>query len=297
MPRDHARKLKRFQFVTAVIAILWISVFSLPAQAQLAQPNGSGVTLGHIHIYTQDMAAQQRFWGQVLGLRLVHNEKLDMYEMPGVYIIVSPSETPVAPPEGSIVNHFGIVIKDLPAASARWQNLYGMEIEPGGNPNQGYLHGPDGIRVEFFGNTTIDSRWQMNHIHFFPSDIPAMQTWYGKIFGGVIGTRARVSSPGRIESVDVPGVNLSFSWPAGSKASERNRPLEPTKGRSLDHIGFEVVDLDSFVKSLESQGIKIDEGPRASRNSSKLKVAYITDPWGTRIELTEGLAPAAPAAQ
>ncbi len=53
-----------------------------------------------------------------------------------------------------------------------------------------------------------------------------------------------------IEADDLPGVNLSFS-------PGRNAPL-PTKGRSLDHIGFEVKNLEAFVRSLEAQGIKLE---------------------------------------
>ena len=50
--------------------------------------------------------------------------------------------------------------------------------------------------------------------------------------------------------------------------------------------------LEAFTQNLAAQGIKLDEPIRASANSKRLKVAFMTDPWGTRIELTEGLAPA-----
>jgi len=38
-------------------------------------------------------------------------------------------------------------------------------------------------------------------------------------------------------------------------------------------------------------GIKFDTGPRLIPNT-QIKSAYLTDPWGTRIELTQNLAPA-----
>jgi len=72
-------------------------------------------------------------------------------------------------------------------------------------------------------------------------------------------------------------------------------PQAPTKGRSVDHIGFEVKNIDQFVKTLEAAGIHTEAAIRTSANASKLRIAYITDPWGTYIELTEGLTP--PAAQ
>ena len=65
-------------------------------------------------------------------------------------------------------------------------------------------------------------------------------------------------------------------------------------GRALDHIGFEVTDIEAFAKRIDfANGINLDEPIRTSANSSRVKVAFITDPWGTRIELTQGLAPAA----
>ena len=80
-----------------------------------------------------------------------------------------------------------------------------------------------------------------------------------------------------------PCVNLSFS--------QGKTELAPTKGRSLDHIGFDVKSLDTFAKKLEAEGIKLDAPIRQIPNS-KTKVAFLTDPWGTYVELTEGLAPA-----
>ena len=68
--------------------------------------------------------------------------------------------------------------------------------------------------------------------------------------------------------------------------------VDTTKGRAIDHIGFEMKNLDGFVKKLESQGIKLEAPVRQLPNSS-LKIAFLTDPWGTYIELTEGLAPPA----
>jgi hypothetical protein len=69
-------------------------------------------------------------------------------------------------------------------------------------------------------------------------------------------------------------------------------PQAPTKGRSVDHIGFEIKNLDQFVKNLEASGIHTEAPIRTSPNASKLRLAFITDPWGTYIELTEGLTPA-----
>jgi len=62
----------------------------------------------------------------------------------------------------------------------------------------------------------------------------------------------------------------------------------PTKGRALDHIGFEVKGLEAFCKDLEAKGVKFDL-PFRKVPAIGLSLAFLTDPFGTYIELTEGL--------
>jgi len=61
-----------------------------------------------------------------------------------------------------------------------------------------------------------------------------------------------------------------------------------TPGRAIDHIGFEIKNLEAFTKKLESQGIKL-ASPYRQVPALNISIAFITDPWGTYIELTEGL--------
>jgi hypothetical protein len=49
-----------------------------------------------------------------------------------------------------------------------------------------------------------------------------------------------------------------------------------------------VRNLAEFCKKLEAQGIKIDV-PFRDVPALKITLAFITDPWGTYIELNEGL--------
>jgi catechol 2,3-dioxygenase-like lactoylglutathione lyase family enzyme len=268
--------------IRCLLLLIAAAFLAIPAGAQLAPANSAGVTTGHIHLFVKDVEAQKKFWTAEIGGTVVMNGPLMLIQFPGVYIMLRQAD-PTGPPAGSIVDHFGFVWKDLPAALAKWK-ADRVEIEQTGNPNQGYVHGPDGIRLEFYGNPAQSEAVVMNHIHFYPmaDDIPTMQAWYANIFGGVPGKRQRMSSPGLIDCDDVPGANLSFS--AGKTK------LAPTKGRSLDHIGFDVKDLDAFTKKLDAQGVKLDEAIRLAPNGTT-KVAYLTDPWGTRIELTQNLAP------
>ena len=77
----------------------------------------------------------------------------------------------------------------------------------------------------------------------------------------------------------------------GGKAKEGApppTPPAPTKGRYLDHIGFEVKDLDAFAKKLEDAGIKFDS-PYRKNAAMNAAFAVFQDPFGTLIEMSEGL--------
>ena len=50
----------------------------------------------------------------------------------------------------------------------------------------------------------------------------------------------------------------------------------------------EVRNLELFCKKLEAAGAKLDT-PYTQRPDLGIALAFLTDPWGVRIELTEGL--------
>lgn len=246
---------------TTASAVLLAASLAIPAAGQLYPPNANGVSLSHIHLYVSDVAAQQKFWVLMGGVP-VANEKLEMIQFPGVFILLRNGQTKGGP-AGSIVNHFGFVWKDLPAAMAKWKAA-GYQIEQGDKPDHGFVLGPDGIRLEFAADPSLTVPVAMNHIHLYPQDVAAMRAWYVKVFGAV------------------PD-NLTMS-PGDTK-------LDTTAGRSLDHIGLEIKDLPALLDRIKAQGIPLTQELTPSRFSSKLRVAFITDPWGTKIELTQGIAP------
>jgi len=53
----------------------------------------------------------------------------------------------------------------------------------------------------------------------------------------------------------------------------------------LDHVGFDVKNLEEFAKKLQAAGIALDRPIVTQPNGGKL--TFIHDPWGTSIELNE----------
>jgi extradiol dioxygenase family protein len=138
----------------------------------------------------------------------------------------------------------------------------------------GYLTGPDEVSIELVEDTSLPTPAACHHIHFSNTDVKGIQAWYVKMFGAKAGQRAG------FEAADIPGVNLTFA--ASDTATA------PIKGRALDHIGFEVRNLEAFCRKLEASGVKFDM-PYRKVPSLGIAIAFLTDPWGTYIELTEGL--------
>jgi catechol 2,3-dioxygenase-like lactoylglutathione lyase family enzyme len=260
---------------TRLLTLLVSIVTATPSFAQLATPNAAGAAIGHIHINATDVEAQSRFWTTVGG-QIVQRDKLTMVQVPGVYILLR-KQDPTGGTAGSTLNHFGLYVKDFAAASAKWK-AGGLNWEPNKDPKveQGFLTGPDGVRVEIYGNAAMATPTQMHHIHLMVADPTAAQKWYEQHFGATAGKRLT------FETANVPGTEIALS--------KADAPLAPTKGRSVDHIGFEVKNLDGFVAKLQAAGIKTDAAIRNSTNATGLRIVFITDPWGTEIELTEGLA-------
>ena len=259
---------------------------------QLSPPNNSGVAMGHLHYYVRDVEANKKFW-IALGGTPAKVGATEVLRFPDVLVFLSPSQ-PVGGTEGSVVNHVAFRVQSLAKLEAA-----GMKVEYNKEfPGVASVFSPEGERIELFDdglatnltftldngredpvarrhNQKINVPIVSHHIHLYVPEASVAQAkaWYADTFGGVPGKRWRY------DAVDFPGINLNFS--------SSPRVLAPTKGRMLDHIGFEIRGLEAFCKKLVAKGVKFDVP--YSKGDSGIGTAVLTDPWGTRIELTEGL--------
>jgi catechol 2,3-dioxygenase-like lactoylglutathione lyase family enzyme len=247
------------------LAILGVAAFQSPAQ--LAPLNEAGVTMGHIHLYVHDVDAQQHFW-ELVGAMPVKKGKL---QLPGVFVVIR-QQDPTGGSVGSVIDHVGLYVKDFDEWAPKWKEA-GIKMETG-REGHGYLYAPEGIKVEITENKSLSTPVAMHHVHLFIPDPQAAQLWYAKNFGAVSGQYKSH------ELSVLPGAELSYT--------KVDTLLLPSKGRALEHIGFEIKDLDHFVQQLEKSGVHTEDGVRTSQNDPGVKVAHLTDPWGVRIELTQG---------
>jgi len=109
----------------------------------------------------------------------------------------------------------------------------------------------------------------VDHIHLNVPDQAKGVEWYQKNFGGQPTTEA----PDRLMFGDTRLIFL------------KNDKGQPSTGSALDHLGFSVADLDAKMKEFEAAGIKIVNPVRDVQGLFKL--AFVEDPWGTRIEVVQ----------
>ena len=240
-------------------------------EAQLAPPNNVGIAMGHLHLNAKDPAVQKAFWVDYVGATPAKLGPLDVYRLPGAIVFVNKAE-PTGGTEGSVINHVGLRVRDLKAYVAKAPAANVKIVAQ--SDKQAMLLAPDGIRVELTLDAESSVPVAMHHIHFYVPDVDAAKKWYASVFGAIPGMR------GKFEAADLPGVNLSFS--------KAETALAGTKGRALDHFGFEVKDLVGFAKKLEASGTKFDVAYRSVPRLG-IAIAFFTDPWNAYIELTEGL--------
>jgi catechol 2,3-dioxygenase-like lactoylglutathione lyase family enzyme len=270
--------MKRIGFVALLCA------FTLVAGTAAAQPapyNDVGVTMGHWHIASKDVEANKKLF-LAMGGKLFMPGGNPLIMFPGIYINLNlGTEKGDGETVGSVVNHVGFIVDNVQKRVAQWKAA-GVQVLPGGNNrlDQAFVVTPDGVRIEILEDKAQSVPIRHEHVHLSvpAAEVPKAQAWYAKTFGGKPGTRNNAPV------VDLPGVQVRFATADKAQA--------PTRGRVLDHIGFDVNDHAAFIKKLTAEGIKLDEPVRKSPTGST--ITYITDPWGTRIEIVQR-APLGPA--
>jgi catechol 2,3-dioxygenase-like lactoylglutathione lyase family enzyme len=278
-----------------VVPMVLALVAAAPLSAQVITADGP-VVYGHHHFNTTDMAAQKRFFVDTLGGKAatIGTNNTEVIEFPNVFLFFRPMQKPTGGTIGSTVNHVGFSVPDLKPVVAKLKaNGYKMITSESvastvkitddiaaASPttNIAFTLGPEDIKVELVEVKTQAAPIQLHHVHFFGEHNTEMQAWYAKTFGAA----AQPQGQGQVFVTDrLPGVTLSFS-PSPT-------PTVATQGRALDHIGFEVKNLEAFTKKLEADGIPLTVAYRTVP-ALGIAIAFIKDPWGTNIELTEGLA-------
>jgi catechol 2,3-dioxygenase-like lactoylglutathione lyase family enzyme len=263
------------------------------SSAQLSPPNAAGVAMGHLHYQVKDVEAQKRFWTALGGQPIAWGEDGVGIKLPGVLLRLTVGKASGGS-DGSVVNHVAFRVPSFAGVEASGLSVQRLQQFPG----VGSVMTPDGERIELFEDAATNLAFTpdtgpldalalrhsrpvpppiaFHHIHL---NVPAgavaeAKAWYARLFGGTPGKRSNY------DAVDLPGVNINIS--------AAPKPVTGTAGRALDRIGFEVDDLRVFEMRLKAMNMSFEQEvftPERMRYGSRTLV----DPWGTVIELTQGL--------
>ena len=280
--------------LSIILALALSSSFPGTARAQVLT-SGEPVVYGHHHLNTTNMEAQKKFYVEALGGKLlkIGANQQEVIAFPGVLMFFRPMQAPTGGSIGTTVNHIGFSVPDLkvlvPKIKAAGFKMITTDsvaatvkvtddiAAAGPTTNIAFALGPEDTKVEFVEVKDQKAPIQLHHLHFFGQQSREMREWYEKTFGA----KDIQAPPGAaFVQAQLPGVFLNFT-PSPT-------PTVGTTGRSIDHVGFEVRNLEAFTKQLEAQGLKLDR-PYTKVPELGIAIAFVKDPWGTNIEMSEGL--------
>lgn len=301
--------------IVATLALLGVTP---SATAQLLTARDGPVVYGHYHLHVTSIDEHKKFWVDTLGGKALKVGPLESIEFPNVFIFLQ--QTKPDGGKGTTIDHIAFqvanlraVVDKLKAANyavttrADVNRMYSVKDDIATMPDQHMLTafavGPDEARVELIEHRNAMQQpvapagpIAFDHVHVMAQDFTAMKQWYAKTFGAKIGSQTFLS-----KGLDLPGLPsaLQFSRVEGAAFSLTGSPapysspagvpaMIGTKNHVVDHLGFEVKGLEAFCQQLEKSGIKLDMSYRKVP-AVGLSIAFVTDPWGTSIELTEGL--------
>jgi catechol 2,3-dioxygenase-like lactoylglutathione lyase family enzyme len=282
------------RMLVAVASVVGLLAGASPTSAQVLEAKEGPIVYGHHHLNASNVAAQKKFFVETLGGKAIKigTNNTEVVEFPGVLIFFR-QQAPTGGTRGTTVNHIGFSVPNLrktvdkvKADGYRMitrEEATGREVKddiagpaaPGG-ASIAFALGPDDLKVELVESKPQTIPIALHHVHFFNPKNTEMQAWYVKVFGAKPG----MGGGGAFPAGTLPGVALNFSPSPDAVVG--------TQGRAVDHVGFEVKNLEEFCKKLEAQGIKL-ERPYTKVEGLGIAIAFIKDPWGTYIELTEGL--------
>lgn len=241
---------------------------------QLTLAGGAPVVYGHHHLSVTSIDEHRKFWVDGLGGMAATLDGLPttIIRFPNVLVFLR-QQAPKGDMKASVVPRLGFDVKSLAAATEKLKTA-GYPVVKSGSSAAGIVVAPDGLELGLVENRGAREPIGLRDVQFSVEDPDAVSAWYARMFG------AAVSKNAKPRAATLPGLTMVFRLSNGRPAG--------TQTRVLDHIGFEVAHLEAFCADLQGKGVKIDR-PYAKLPNADLAIAFLTDPWGTYIELTEGL--------
>jgi predicted enzyme related to lactoylglutathione lyase len=280
---------------TLSVLLLFVLAPASSASAQLLAAKDGAIVYGHHHLNVTNVDEAKKFWVDALGgvVTKVGTNNLEIIKFPNALMFMR-VQKPTGGTKGTTVDHIAFSVPNLRQVVDRikaggFRIVTASEAPANvtvkddigivnGGPVSGiaYAMSPDDVKIEIVEMKAQSAPIVSHHVHFFGGQ-KEMHAWYMQTFGA---SSVASANPTAFISAGLPGLTMNFT-PSPA-------PVAGIQGRALDHIGFEVKNLEAFTKKLEAQGTKLGS-PYRQVPALGISIAFINDPWGTYIELTEGL--------
>ena len=256
------------------------------AAALLAAPVAAGAAdYHHVHLIASNATEAIAWYSRHLDCEPL-SDRDDGVDCDGVQVVFESTPT-LGSSQRTGIDHIGFSYADV---TAKMAELEGVGVRGSGVRLQrfedgstlrdvpglfkyGFVFDPWGTRIELVEDADTLG---FHHIHLSSTDPEATLSWYQEAFGG-----ERASLRDMLD-----GVKLNDIWLLAMNHAE-GVPAATT-GRAIDHIAFEVDDLDATVAQLRDRGADVLEAPVVPAGArASARRAFIAGPDQVSLALVE----------
>lgn len=254
------------------------ALLSLPLAAQTATPH-------HIHITLSNTSEAVNWYEEHLNCEAISGR--DNGVRCGTTEIEFSLGSTVGGSQGTGVDHIGFSVPDLEAKMSELENVgvrgSGVRLlrfddgslvqDVPGLFKIAFIFDPWGTKIELLQDADLLG---FHHIHLNSVDPAAALDWYGQVLGG---------EPDRLKGM-LDGLKFGDIWLLATEYTD-GRP-GVTQGRAINHIGFEVADMDAATLQMNRLAVEFQQDAIVPDNArTAAKQAYIRGPDGVLIAIVE----------
>ncbi len=255
----------------------------LPAvlTAVLVPATAGAQSFTHIHLRAPDAAAAAEWYQTLLGgvLRPSTPGMGSVGQAHGA-IATMLDDGSAAPSRGGVIDHFGFAVPNVATTLERAQ-VMGAQMIAAPTPGVvttaiAMIEDPWGTRIELLESPDFRG---IQHIHLVTEQPAALRDWFLQVFGGDF-------DPARggdeLDTIQYDGIWVYISEPLDIAGIG----IAPSRGRSLDHLGFSVEDMDAVVSRVRASGYEPYE-IRPNRSGGTTLLMFFEGPDGVHFEIAE----------
>ena len=233
---------------------------------------GETLTFDQVHLGVPNPEAAAEWYRQYLGA--MPGDHADRVMFGRTRFIFLKNETP-APSRGASIDHVGLSCADL---DARMKKLEGSGMHLAAPPRaiagmhtSAFIEDPWGARIELLEDAEDVG---LHHVHLQVPDPAVSRSWYIERFGG---TAARLRGT-------TDGIRYGDVWLLADRGT-----AEPSRGHTIDHIGWRMPDLMATAAELKTKGVSFttEPHPGPAAPHAPVLMSFTEDPWGVKIELLQ----------